>query len=146
MAADQRAGDVQAQAGAGLLAFQFQPQPHEAAEYLAAQVRAECRGRCRRSAPITCPLPSRLQADLDPRRRAGVFYRIVDQIAKDHVQVDPPADDDARLQVEPHGLGGHAIVHAHRRRAIAQQLGQFDVFILAAWAARRRAGRRRASG
>ena len=30
-------------------------------------------------------------------------------------------DDDARLQVEPDGVGRHAVVHAHRRRAVAQQ-------------------------
>ena len=39
----------------------------------------------------TWPLAVGLQAHLDPRRRAGVFHRVVDQVAKDDVQVDPPA-------------------------------------------------------
>ena len=39
---------------------------------------------------------------------------------------------DARLQVEADRVGGHAIVHAHRRRAVAQQLGQLDLFFILA--------------
>ena len=110
--------DVQSQAGAGFLTFQFLPESHEAAEDLAAQVRGDAAAVVGNPHGHVPPADG-LQTHLDPRRRAGIFHRVVDQIAKDDVEVDPPAGDDARPQVETHRLDRHTITHAHRRRAVA---------------------------
>ena len=128
---DERSDNVQPQPRAGLLPFEFQPEPHETAENLASQMQRDA------TTVVGDPHQKTIvavgaQADIDPRRRSGVFHCVVDQVAKDNVQIDPSSNDDSRLQIEVDRIGGYAIVHAHACRAASQQFIQRDVFILLA--------------
>ena len=80
---------------------------------------------------ITGPSPSRRRLTSTRGGEPAYFTALSIRLRKIDVQVDPPADDDARLQIEPHGVGRHAVVHADRRGAVAQQRRQVHVFLFA---------------
>ena len=125
--ADQGVGDMQAQPGAGLVAFQFGPQPHETPKHFVPQPRRNPPPVVRdpdhdRSGTVAVRRNRHLRHD--PR----ILDRVVQQVPKDQRQIARPGSHVTRLEVEMDHLQRDMVVRADRFGALLQQLGDVHVF------------------